>query len=322
VSSIYLLHGTEAILMDEWIDLLIDQYLPDGKDDLNYSLFNLDEVSVQHVIQQAETIPFMGDYRIIIAEYADFFGSINSKQAHDIDMLNNFILNPPSYSKIIFRTSLEKLDKRKKITKQFEKLDAIIAFNQLQGRQLDEWVVKRVKKYNCDIDADAIYQLVYAVGSNLTLLVNEIDKLCLYVNKGRITKNEVKLLVTRTLEQNIFLVIDKIAQKKINQGLQIVYDLVKNKESPILLLFLLAKKFRMMLICKELSEKGYSSQQIANQTNQHPYTIKITMEQGNSFSKNNLREIIKSLAVADEHIKTGQMTELVALEKFILTIPK
>jgi len=322
MSNIYLLHGTEAILMDEWIDLFINKYLPSGKDDLNYSLFNLDEVSIQYVIQQAETIPFIGDYRVIIADCADFFGAINSNQAHDLDMLNNFILNPPDYSKIIFRTSLEKLDKRKKITKQLEKLDAITTFNQLQGRQLDEWVVSRVKKYNCDIDTDAVVQLIHSVGSNLTLLVNEIDKLCLYVNKGRITKNEVKLLVTRTLEQNIFLVMDKIAQKKINQGLQIVYDLVKNKESPILILFLMAKKFRTMLISKELSEKGYSSQQIATQTNQHPYTIKITMEQGNFFTKQNLREIIKSLAAADEHIKTGQMTELVALEKFILTIPK
>ncbi len=319
MSNVYLLYGSEKILSDQWIDQLVDKHLVEGKKDLNYSRFDMEEVPVQYVIQQAETVPFLGEVRVIVADNADFFGSATSKQNHDLERLLQFIGNPPDFSIVVFKSRVDKLDKRKKITKLLEDQKGVLLFAPLQGQKLEEWIHNRVKQYQCSITKDAMEQLVHLTSANITSLSNEIDKLCLYVGNGNITTGEIELLVPRSLEQNMFSVIDNIAQQQTEKGLQTIYDLIKNKESPILILFLLAKKFRTMLIGKELQDRGYSPQEIANQLGQHPYAIKVTIGQARMFSVKKIRRIIIRLAELDEHIKTGKMSEIVALETFILS---
>lgn len=318
--NIYLLYGSEKVLMDEWLDSFIKKNVPEGKDDLNFSVIDLEEHPVQYLIQQAETIPFLGDYRIIIGQAADFFGAATGKQAHDIDRLLEFLENPPDFSMVVFKTKIDKLDKRKKITKYMESNHTVLVFNQLQGKDLDAWIKNKVKENGCTIDGDAIGYLIHTIGPNVTLLSNEIHKICLYVNQGTITSKEIQLLVPRTLEQNLFGLVDKIAQKKIDQGLQVIYDLLKNKESPVLIIHLLAKKFRTMLLAKDLYEKGYSPQQIATQLGQHPYSVKITLDQSRSFTNKNIRNMLILLAETDEQIKTGKLPDVLALETMILTL--
>ncbi|WP_084019390.1 DNA polymerase III subunit delta [Desulfuribacillus alkaliarsenatis] len=320
MSNIYLLHGSEEVLMNEWVSRVITKYLPDGKEDLNYSVFDLDETPIQNVIQQAETIPFIGEKRVIVAGSADFFGSGSGKQSHDLEGLLKFIDNPPDFSTVILKTNLDKLDKRKKITKQLEKNKAIISFEKLQGKLLEDWVTKKLESMGCSIEQEALNKLVLSTGSNITILSKEIEKLCLYIGQGKITAEHVILLVPRSLEQNLFSFVDKLAKRDIEQGLQIIYDLLKNKESPILILFFITKKFRTMLLAKELADKGYSPQQIASQVGQHPYAVKISLEQARAFSYTQIRKIIISLAQADEQIKTGKLTDVLALEKFVLTL--
>ncbi|OEH86129.1 DNA polymerase III subunit delta [Desulfuribacillus stibiiarsenatis] len=321
MSNVYLLFGNEAILMEEWLDTLIHNELPDGKLDMNYSSFDLEEIAIQQVLQYAETIPFMADRKIVIAERADFFGTANGKNIHDLEALNDYLLNPAPYTTIIFKTKADKLDKRKKIAKTIEKAGIVKGFVPLQGKTLEDWILAKVRSHQCTIDGKAVEQLIVACGSDMNLMANEIEKLCLYVNQGNITSDTVALLVSKTLEQNLFAFIDRIAQRNIKQGLQVIYDLLKNKESPILIFFLLAKKFRTMLVGKDLLDKGYSPQQIATQLGQHPYALKITLEQGAKFSPQNLRRMLIALAEADEQIKTGKMSDVVALERFILSIP-
>lgn len=322
MQHIYLLHGTEKIRIQEWVDQYIAKHLPEGKEDLNYSVFDMDEVPVQHVIQQAETVPFLRDCRVILVNSAEFFGTANSKQDHDLELLARFIADPPEYSHVIFTTKTEKLDKRKKVTKLLEQQKAVISCNAIQGRELEIWTRERIKGNGCKIEDHALEQLLHATNGNLTTLATEIDKLCLYVNQGNITIQEVDLLVSRTLEQNLFRFIDFVAQMRIPEGMQMIYDLLKSKESPILILFLLTKRFRTMLVGKELAGKGYSPQQIAGQIGQHPYTIKLTLDQSKNFSVQRLRKILISLAMADEQIKTGQLPETLALEKFVLSLPE
>ena len=47
------------------------------------------------------------------------------------------------------------------------------------------------------------------------------------------TLDDVKMLVARSLEQNIFELINKIVNRKRTESLQIFYDLLKQNEEPI-----------------------------------------------------------------------------------------
>src|SRR5690625_2880149 len=68
LANIYLLFGTESYFIQSIIDKLIIAALGDETD--NLSTYDLSEISIQNVIQDAQTYPFFGDQKLIIANNA------------------------------------------------------------------------------------------------------------------------------------------------------------------------------------------------------------------------------------------------------------
>jgi len=70
IDPVYLIVGTESYFIEKTLDLLKDK-LTDGGE-LELTFFDLDEVPVDHVIDEADTIPFFSDRKLIIARNASF----------------------------------------------------------------------------------------------------------------------------------------------------------------------------------------------------------------------------------------------------------
>jgi DNA polymerase-3 subunit delta len=129
------------------------------------------------------------------------------------------------------------------------------------------------------------------------------------------------MLATRTMEQNVFVFIDEVVRLRIDRAMRMMYDLLKNKEEPIKLLFMIARQVRMMLQVKLQSGRGYNINQIAQQLGIHPYPAKIAGEQGNFYSVKELEKLLFELGEIDYKIKTGQLGDRTALEMFLLSLP-
>lgn len=107
-------------------------------------------------------------------------------------------------------------------------------------------------------------RLIELTGGQLTTAMNELDKLMLYKLEERaIYTPDVESLVVRSLEQNIFLLLDKMIALDISGALSIYYDLLKQKEEPIKILALIASQFRLLTQIKLLEKQGFSQQQVA-----------------------------------------------------------
>lgn len=323
VAPIYVFYGTETFLMQEMVAFMARNLIPEESREFNYVSYDLREIPIQQVIQDAETFPFMSDRKLVVANYAYFLTGARVKNGidHDPDVLLQYTENPPPESILVLTIAQQKLDERKKVVKQLKKKGVMVAFDPLQGVELEKWLMKRAARYGSRLHPEAAAEMVMMAGTHLQMLDQELQKLSLYRGTGEeITVDDVQTMVSRSLEQDIFSLIDRIARVNIEEAFRILYDLLKNKEEPIKILSLIARQFRIILQVKILSEKGYSEKQMASQLQLHPYVVKIAYQQGRHMKETVLRRVLQVLAEEDVRMKTGQTDKVLALEMFLLRL--
>ncbi|SDM83153.1 DNA polymerase III, delta subunit [Fictibacillus solisalsi] len=321
----YVLYGTESYIIEQAISSIVKYALNDEDKDFNYSAYDYQETPVQAVMEDAETLPFMGDRRVVVIKNALFLTGAKdkSKVEHDLSTVERYIQDPADFTILVFVVPAEKLDERKKIVKTLKKNGEVLSASPLSGDSAIEWIKDRAMQQGVFIDADAAQYLSSKVSNELMALVQEMDKLALYVGEGNTISIEViDQLVPRTLEDNIFSLIDDIVHKKIDVALRTFYDLMKQNEEPIKILSLMARQFRIIFGVKELFAKGYGEKQIAGVLKLHPYAVKLASRQARMFDEQELFTLLDRIAEADYEMKTGKMDKQLILELIMLKMAK
>ncbi|MBT2677428.1 DNA polymerase III subunit delta [Bacillus sp. ISL-35] len=323
VDPVYLLYGTEAFLINETKQLLVDNVLDEEEKDFNFSVYDLEETPIEAALEDAETFPFMGEKRLVILQNPMFLTSEKSKGMieHNLAKLEDYLSQPAPYSIVVFSAPYEKLDERKKITKELKRRATVVEAKKLNEHEIKAWVKERAELHGSVIENDAIELLLTLAGTNLFMLTSEIDKLALYAGDNQpISKDIVDRLTARSLEQNIFSLVDKVVHRNVEAALRIYYDLLKQNEEPIKILAVITGQFRLIYQVKELARKGYGQQQIAGTLKIHPFRVKLAAGQAGAFSDEELTRIIKLLADADYQMKTGGMKKEMLIEMILFQI--
>ncbi|WP_308410487.1 DNA polymerase III subunit delta [Bacillus sp. Marseille-P3661] len=321
IANLYLLYGTEEFLIDETLKLLIQETLEPSEQEFNLSIFDMNDVPVDIAMEDAETLPFMGERKIVIVRDPIFLTGQKekSKITHDLKKLEQYLENPSPDSVVIFVGLYEKLDERRKIVKLLKKNGEVLHAEVMDERSIQKWIVDRVGRSQKLISDSAVQFLMKLVGPNLMLLANEVDKLVLYIgNDSEIGESTVQKLVPRTLEQNIFSLIDMIVKRRTADALTYFYDLLEQKEEPIKILSLLAQQFRLIYQVKELFKRGYGQNQTGTYLKVHPYRVKLASLQAEKFPEEELVGIMNQLAEIDYKMKTGRMDKKLLIELFII----
>ncbi|MBJ9988106.1 DNA polymerase III subunit delta [Paenibacillus sp. S28] len=323
VSPVYLLYGTEKYQMNEFTSLMEDQLLQKEERDFAIVHYDLADTPIQEVVEEAEMIPFMVQRKLIFVRDAAVFtaGKDSGKVEHRMESLLEYIGNPAEYSVLIFLVNNEKLDERKKVVKAVKSAGTVLSFMPMGSDELLRWIEKKAKQRECSFAPGAAEMLVRNAGTQLQTLAAEVDKLCLYAGSGgTVTTDIVDRLVARSTEQNVFALVEEIANLRLDQALGIFYELLKQKEEPIKIAALIARQFRIILQVKDLGGQSYSQQQIASQLGLHPYAVKIAGEQARKFQPNQLKAILSRLGDLDYQMKTGAIDKVLGLELFLLRL--
>ncbi|WP_409289378.1 DNA polymerase III subunit delta [Peribacillus sp. SCS-37] len=322
-APVYLLYGTEAFLINETKQLLISHVLEEDELDFNLSVFDLEETPVEAALEDIETLPFMGERKLVILQNPFFLTAEKnkSKVEHNVAKLEAYLADPVPYSIVVISAPYEKLDERRKITKELKRKAAIVEAKKLSEQELKVWVRDRAQQTGAGFEEHAADLLIEIAGTNLMLLSNEVEKLALYAESGNlITRDMVEMLTAKSFEQNIFTLVDRILQRRVEDALRIYYELLRQNEEPIKILAVMAGQIRLLYQVKELSRAGYGQQKIAAVIKVHPYRVKLAQEKAAKFSDQELMNLIYQLAEADYQIKTGQADKRLAIEIILLKL--
>ncbi len=322
-ASIYLVYGNESFIINETKQRIVNSAISEEEMDFNFSSYDLEETPVEVAIEDAETFPFMGERRVVIIQNPVFLTAEKTKEKveHNIKRFEQYIQSPAPYTIMVITANYEKLDERKKITKSLKKLAEVVEAKKLNENDLKSWVRERASSNSVQIDEDAIELLLTLAGTNLMMLTQELDKLSLYASDtNRIDVEVVERLTARSLEQNIFTLVDKVVHRRIDEALRIYYDLLKQNEEPLKVLSILAGQFRLIYGVKELSRRGYGQQKIASTLKVHPFRVKLAAGQAKHFNDKQLAYIIELLSQGDYEIKTGKIKKELMIEMFLFKL--
>lgn len=325
IAPIYLLYGTEAFLINETKQLLLNHVLTEEEKNFNFSAYDLEEIPIEVAIEDAETFPFLGDKKVIFIHNPVFLTSEKTKEKveHNLSRFEAYLKDPAPFTVMVISAPYEKLDERKKITKELKRNAVLVETKKLNEYELKNWIKDRAKSNGIEFEPHALEKFLALVGNNMFMITNEVDKLVLYAtDEKRIDINLVEKMVARTLEQNIFSLIEKVVDRKLDEALRIYFDLLKQNEEPIKILALLAGQFRLIYQVKELARRGYGQQQIASFLKVHPFRVKLAAGQKDKFTDEELTKLMELLADADYQMKTGGMNKSLLIEMLLFSLQK
>lgn len=320
-APLYVLYGPEGFIIKETITKIVENALSDDEAEFNIASFDLEETPLSIALEEAETFPFVGERKLIILHNPVFLTAEKTKEKveHNIDQLLSYLENPSPFSIVVFAAQYEKLDERKKITKQLKKHATVVEATKLKEQELERWVTEQAAFHGVTIEAAAMNELLSTVGQNLMLLANEITKMALYAHEEQvITVDTVTQLAVKSLEQNIFTLIDFIMNRRTAEAIELLQSLLRQNEEPIKILALMASQIRIMYVSKGLAKEGYGQQKIATLLKIHPYRVKLALEKAKYFQEQELMVFLNNIAEADYKMKTGQMDKVLLLELIIL----
>ncbi|NPC93380.1 DNA polymerase III subunit delta [Bacillus sp. WMMC1349] len=323
IHSVYCLYGKETFLLQETVQRIRQAVVDEETKDFNLSVFDLEEDSLELAVEDAETFPFMGERRLVIVKNPSFLTAEKKKEKHEhnLGMLEAYITQPAPYSVFVLLAPYEKLDERKKLTKLLKKHAYMVEAKELNGKETADFIKSLAKSEGKQVETEAAEELVILCNASLSAIDQEIKKLSTYIGERElIALADVKKLVARGLEQNIFELINKIVNRNRTEALQIFYDLLKQNEEPIKMMALIVNQFRLILQTKYFSQQGYGQKQIASNLKVHPFRIKLAIDQAKLFSEEELKNIIEQLAVMDYEMKTGKKDKQLLLELFLLKL--
>lgn len=323
IHPVYCLYGKETYLLQETVQMIRQAVVDEETKDFNLSVFDLEEDALDLAVEDAETFPFMGERRLVVAKNPSFLTAEKKKEKleHNLGALEAYIAQPAPYTVFVLLAPYEKLDERKKLTKLLKKHAHMVEAKELNGKETADFMKSLAASEGKQIETEAAEELVILCNASLSAIAQEVKKLSTYIgDRDQIMLDDVRKLVARGLEQNIFELINKVVNRRRTEALQIFYDLLKQNEEPIKMMALIANQFRLILHTKYFSQQGYGQKQIASNLKVHPFRIKLASDQARLFSEQELKSIIEQLAVIDYEMKTGKKDKQLLLELFLLRL--
>ncbi|BGE82288.1 DNA polymerase III subunit delta [Staphylococcus petrasii] len=322
-NNIVAVYGEVPELVEKKSNEIVNDFLNEEKDDFNYIKFNLYEHSMSNIIEETLTMPFISEKKAIVVKNSFIF--TGEKVSKDLtpnnDQILEFLDKYDGENLIIFEIYQNKLDERKKITKTLKQNGKLSKVEQMSEQEIKTWIQNKLYENYKDIKQDALNLFIELTGINFNIVSQELEKIILFLgDRATITKEDVNLIINRSLEQNVFLLTEYIQKGQKAKAIALVKDLIIMKEEPIKLLALITSNYRLYYQCKILSQKGYSGQQIAKTVNVHPYRVKLALTQVRHYQLNQLLNIIDNCAETDYKLKSSYMDKQLILELFILSL--
>src|SRR5438034_805488 len=204
---------------------------------------------------------------------------------------------------------------------------AIVELSRVEEGEAVRWIGEYGATRDVKIDADAARELVDALGGDMMMVSNELEKLILYVGeKKRVTLGDVETMVLAAKQRSLYELTDAISAKDRVRALQMLDAILSTgdgDEAAIGHLHMLAKTFRQMLVILERNVRDQRMLWAAlwQGFRVPPFAADDIIRQARRYnSKRELTRAIRLIAKADLALRSNPPSKRMMLEKLVLDL--
>ncbi len=290
---IYFLMGEEPYYIDKISEYIENNVLDESEKGFNQVVMYGRDVSIDEIVSSAKRFPMMAEHQVIIVKEAQDL-------SRTIDKIEAYANQPQPSTILVFNYKYKKLDKRKKAYKAISKNGVLFESKKLYENQVADWIRKVLggKKYN--IEPKAAQMLVEFLGTDLSKISNELEKLVsvlpaeTIINAQHIEEN-----IGISKDFNNFELRKAVGQKDIVKANRIINYFAQNpKNNPLVMtISLLNSFFTQLLMYHGLKDKSKAS--VAKNLGVNPYFVDDYVTAARNYPMRKVSQVIALLRDAD-----------------------
>ncbi len=289
---VYLLTGEESYFIDELTNYIEEQVVPDNEKDFNLNIVYGKDTDAGMIIDYARQFPMMAERQAVVVREA--------QEVRNLEELMSYIENPSSTTLLVLCYKYKKLDKRRALVKAIEKKGVFFESQKVYENRIPDWIRDFIRERGMEITPKATLMLTEYLGTDLTRIVNEINKLLINIpEKKEIDDALVEKHVGVHKDFNVFELQKALGNRDIFRANQIAAYFASNpRENPLSrVLSILYVFFSKVLIYHQLKDKSRSNAAAALSVN--PFFLQDYQNTARNYHPGQLTRIISCLREYD-----------------------
>lgn len=297
-------YGSNSYAISRQVDSMIWAYMAKGGTDMGLARVEGASIKRNELLAHMTAAPFLSSSRLVIVE------GVAGNKTVGADMAA-ILAKVPDTTVAVFVEP--QVDQRTKAFKTLMGADRVVKFDHLTGPKLTQWIKGEVQKLGGTIDQEAIDELMRRTGDDQWRIAQEVNKLANY--DSTITSAQVALLVSATVEQSIFGLVESITMGRTGAALEAYQNLLRQREPEIKILVMIQWQLRNLLLAK--LSLNLAPAELAKAAGMSPYVAgKMMSLQGGKQEASITRAYLMS-AECEYSIKAGLAKADVAIERLI-----
>ncbi len=290
---IYFLMGEETYYIDKISEFIEQNVLDETEKGFNQQVIYGRDSNIENIVAAAKRFPMMAEKQVIIVKEAQDL-------SRTIEKLESYAENPQPTTVLVVNYKYKKLDKRKKLHKTISKTGLIFESKKLYDNQVPDWIRRVLSGKEYQIVPKASQMLVDFLGTDLSKISNELEKLTSILPKQTIiTDVHIEDNIGISKDFNNFELRKAVGEKNVIKANQIIKYFSENpKNNPLVMtISLLNSFFTQLLLFHGLQDKSKHS--VAKSIGVNPYFVDEYFLAARNYPMRKVAQIISFLRSAD-----------------------
>lgn len=312
LKPVYLIYGSEQLLLDRAVRRLKDRLAKVADLDFNMETFDGDGASADEVVNAANTMPFLSERRLVVVRGVDKMG------AADQGSLADYAKDPAPYTALVLVAT--KINRGSRLYKAVHALGGASEYPAPKRGEYPAEVTKLFAEHGKRASGDAARALVDAVGRDLRRLDSEIDKVVAYVGaRERVDAADIAAVVTADAV-SVFEYLDALGARDLGSALRLLAKLLASGESVHGVLAMSVRHVRNLLGARALMDRHTRIDEMAPQLGMAPWQVRNVVSQAGNFTPRELSRALCAAAATEAELKSGAVEGAIVLERWVMSV--
>jgi DNA polymerase III subunit delta len=294
---VYYFFGEDSYNLTSTLHIIEESFKPILQSDFDKETIYSEDKSINDILGLATAFPFSSEKKLIIVKEAE--------KIKDKKPLKDYAASPAEFTVLAFFHNGAITNLKSEPFKTLDANDFLFEAKELKGKNLLNWLISVADEKGKNLSEENAQLLVDIVGENRSMLEDQLEKICVFLNQEKeITIDSIQQVSSELKQFNIFDLQNAIGVKDKAKSITIANNLLENGAEPTFIIAMLTRYFTGLSKITELKGKNVPDIEAARIVGTHPFYYPNYVKARTLYSDPKLVEVFRALLKADVTVKT------------------